>query len=175
MYTIQLLDADSARLANLRDALLARIAKDGRFRVGEVITSTSNLTRRERYEAKVPGWQVPTLYLGKIALTKKKAYCGNHPGPCVINPFRGPEKKPISSRMEWDDWVAFHALVNGLFNQRHVKANIWTLPRDVKGKMWIRKGLLARRQWDYEDDWSRGTVVPIRIWNQGTTDQFESP
>lgn len=178
MYTIQLLNGDENRLTDLREALLKRIAKDGRFRVGVVGHSISNVGRREAREHNIPHdkrCNVPTLYLQRIRLVKKKPYCGNHPGECVVNPFVGPRKKPNATYLEWDDWVAFHNLVNGLLNQRHVRALIWTLPQDVKGKMWIRKGLQARRRWDYEDDYSRNTVVPIRIWNQGTPDQFESP
>jgi hypothetical protein len=173
MYTIQLLNGDIHRLERLREALITRIQNDGRFSVSYMTIGFSTVPRRERREAgltREQAWQIPTLFLRNIRLTKPKPYCGNHPGPCEI-----PDRpKPNARLLEWDDWVAFHKLVNGLFNQRKVRANIWTLPHDVSGKMWIRKGLLARVKWDWTEESSpRFNGRNIRIWNQGTPDQFE--
>lgn len=160
MYTIQLQNGNEGKLICLRDAILARVQKDGRFRIGSVHMGVSGRGK------------LPTLYFQRIRLVNRKPYCGNHPGECFVNPYLGPQKKPNATYLEWDDWVAFHNLINGLLNQRHVSADVWTLPQDVSGKFWIRKGLIARRKYDYQDDWSRGGFQPIRVWNTGTPDQF---
>lgn len=169
MYTIQLLSGDSSRLEVLRDALLARIAKDGRFRVGEVIVSNTNVGRREAKEAGLARdlrWMRPTLYLRRIRLVKAKPYCGQHYGECPAD-----ARRPNATYLEYEDWVEFHRLVNGLFNQRKVNANIWTLPLEVKGKYWVRKGLNARKLYEAElsyDNYGRR----IQQWNLGDATQF---
>lgn len=173
MYTIQFLDdtTDSTfAQRRFQQTLQETILQDGRFRVGAQHWGTSTLTRKERAQAGVEVWKVMTLYLQRIRLTTPKPYCGNHPGPCVVGFL--PRKKPTASYLEWDDWVAFHTLVNQVCDNLQVSANIWTLPPDAKGKMWIRKGTQARQRWDYQDDWSRGGLQPLRVWNTGTPDQF---
>jgi hypothetical protein len=160
VYTIQILQEGFSGIAKreqITTALLARVEKDGRFRIGAT------------HMGVVKGF--PTLFLERVRLTNKKSYCGNHPGPCEVNPFRPQEKKKITSYLEWNDWVAFHNLVNGVLNQRHTNANVWTLPQDVSGKFWIRKGRQARVRYDYDEEMSSyGRVV--RVWNVGTIDQF---
>jgi hypothetical protein len=166
MYTIQVLSSHD--IDRVRRHLEDKVAKDGRFRIGTLSQGVSALTRKERREAVVEMWEVPTLYLQRIRLKEAKPYCGNHPGPCVLTG----QKKPTSTLMEWDDWVAFHTLVNKVLDQLHVKANVWTLPYDVKGKMWIRKGTHARVRWDYTEEYD-GRIQPLRHWNVGTPDQFQ--
>ena len=174
MYTIQLLSQEGKgiSLGRLALALQRAIARDERFRVGTMRQELSTLTRRERAEAGVSLWQVPTIYLQCIRLTAKKPYCGNHPGPCYVGPL-GERQKPNSTLLEWDDWVAFHTLVNEVCDHLNLSANIWTLPRDVRGKMWIRKGLSSRLRWDYEEQWEPRRSQPLRVWNTGTPDQFQ--
>lgn len=162
MYTISVLKGGLAKRDKLALTLQAAIAKDGRFRVGDF--SVGNLHSRNE--------DSPAIYLQRIRLTHKKEYCGNHPGNCIINPFRGAEKKKITSYLEWDDWVAFHSIVNRVCNRLRVDANIWTLPQDVQGKMWIRKGTQARVRYDYTETFNN-FGLPIRHWNTGTPDQFQ--
>ena len=172
MYTIQLLNGDVDRMRRLDDALMVRIEKDGRFRVGQHMVTISNLTGRENQEANRPYFArfgVPTLYMQAIRLVNPKPYCGQHPGPCQLNG----RPKPKTRLLEWDDWVAFHNLVNAFLNQRHVKANVFTTPRETRGKFWIRKNLNPRIRYDYDEESRGGFLVPLRVWNNGTPDQFK--
>jgi hypothetical protein len=74
--------------------------------------------------------------------------------------------------LEWNDWVEFHSIVNGVLDEYHISANVWSNPQDVRGKMWIRKADLgARVRYDWEENLDRSGRVE-RIWNQGTPDQF---
>ncbi len=74
--------------------------------------------------------------------------------------------------LEWEDWVKFHAFVNRVLNRFHCNANVFTTPHDVKGKMWVRKGLKARKRYDWTDEFNSRFNRTIRVWNQGTEDQF---
>jgi hypothetical protein len=159
MYTIQILGKPRTYTVEVIASLLQdKITQDGRFRVSD--------WKIGQVEEK------PTLFLKRIRLVTSKPYCGNHPGECQVNPFRGQEKKKVTCYLEWDDWVAFHTLVNRLLSSKRVRANIWTLPPDVKGKMWIRKDRLPRLHWDYNELPDRSGRI-IRHWNTGTPDQFQ--
>jgi hypothetical protein len=174
MYTIQCLDAPGTFVERaLQQTLNDTMTQDGRFRVISQRWGHSTMTRKERKEAGTEAWEYNTLYLQKIRLTSAKPYCGNHPGPCLIGPG-GPRHKPNTVFLEWDDWVQFHNLINGVCDQLQLRANIWTRPRDAHGKFWIRKDLTARVKWDYTEE-GRGKppyVSIIRVWNTGTPDQF---
>lgn len=157
MYTIQVLRWGVGKRDQVKAALLAAVAKDGRFR----ILGTS--------EGEVQA--LPTLYLHRVRLADKKPYCGNHPGPCEINPFRPQEKKKNTVYLEWDDWVAFHGLVNKVLNKLRCHADVWTLPQDARGRFWIRKDLSPRVKFDYTEEYVGGR--PLRIWNTGDSSQFQ--
>jgi hypothetical protein len=133
------------------------MAKEGKFRA----TLTRGMDMHSHY----------TIRIKPVRLVKAKLYCGNHPGPCEINPFIGPVAKKNATWLEWNDWVKFHGLVNRVLNRFRANADVWSTPTDVRGKMWIRKGTKARKRFDWTEDESQyGRVV--RIWNQGTPDQF---
>jgi hypothetical protein len=153
-YTIQFHSAyTDEKVSIIVNHLKARIEKDGRFRAELTIGRTSK------------GFSC--AWLRKVRLTKKKAYCGNHPGECPISS----KPKPVSSLLEWEDWVKFHSIVNKALNRYRTHADVWTLPYDVKGKMWIRKGTKARIQYSWNERIDNyGRIV--RDWNQGTEDQF---
>ena len=165
MYTIQFLSGGTAKRDKVYSYLQTRLAKDGRFsctmELGE-----EKVTREDR-RADGNLYSAPCIRVRKVRLTQKKPYCGNHPGECPISS----KPKPVSSMLEWDDWVAFNNLVNKALNRFRANANVWSLPHDVKGRMWIRKGTRARLcySWKEQID-SYGRM--IRIWNQGTEDQF---
>ena len=155
-YTIRVLDKEVGTFTQeaIHDALLLAIREDGRFRVSSL---------RMGYDAKY--W---TIWLSKIRLNAKKPYCGNHPGPCdALNAGR----KMNATYLEWDDWVAFHGLINGVLDTMQVSADVWTLPQDVQGKFYVRRGTLARVKFDYEEEYN-SIGRPIRVWNTGTPDQF---
>jgi hypothetical protein len=159
------------RLAN---ALQSRIQKDGRFRVNHLEVGSIKTSREDRRTlGKV--WTMPAILMKSIRLTQAKENCGNHPDICEINPFTGPRPLKRSSCLEWNDWLKFHSLVNGLLNQRHASANVWTNPMELlapdKKRMWIRRGKQARIKWEWETSYnSYGRRV--QTWNSGTIDQF---
>jgi hypothetical protein len=157
MYTIQLLNSSSIKLNRIMEALKVKLSKDGRFTCDLVEGLVKSGKRGQNDLA---------IFVKRVRLTKAKSYCGNHPGECPVTN----ERKPISKYLEWNDWVAFHALVNTTLNKFHTNANVWSLPQDVKGKMWIRKGKFARKRFDWDETYSYGRLV--RIWNAGTDDQF---
>lgn len=144
-----------------RDKVLAylgeRMAKEGIFRA--TLTPLHDSHGR------------PCIKIRPVRLLKKKPYCGNHPGECVVHPIFGARKKPNATYLEWDDWVKFHALVNRVLNRFKADCDVWSTPMDVRGKMWIRKGTNPRVKWDWTEDYN-SMGLPIRHWNQGTPDQF---
>jgi hypothetical protein len=155
-YTIRLLDDPSVfAFQQIHQELFRAIKDDGRFSVGSKTICVE------------AGYQ--TIKLNRIRLITKKSYCGNHPGPCdAIN--RG--RKMNATYLEWDDWVAFHSIVNGALDSLQVEADVWTLPLDVSGKFFIRRGMKARVKFDYDTEYN--TVGrSVRVWNTGTPDQFE--
>jgi hypothetical protein len=155
-YTIRLLDNLSTfAYEQLTSEFERAIKEDGRFKVSEATHCT------------VAGYQ--TIKLHKIRLTQKKSYCGNHPGPCDL--ANGPARKMNATYLEWDDWVAFHKIVNDTLDSLQVSADVWTMPRDVPGKFWIRKGTSARERFDYEEGFN-SYGRPVRVWNKGSQDQF---
>ena len=156
MYTIVILKGGEAKRNRVLAYLRERMAKEGRF--------TAELSYA--YDKRLP-----SIHIKRVRLVKAKPYCGQHPGVCVVNPFIGPQKKKVGKWLEWNDWVAFHGLVNRVLNRFRTNADVWSEPPDVRGKFYIRKGLLARKRFDWTetiDKWGR----PIREWNKGAPDQF---
>lgn len=146
MYTIRILSGISKIL--VRDELQKAIEQGGKFSALLVVSTVDEEIRVQQ-----------------VRLLEAKPYCGQHPGPCLLG---GPKRK--SRFLEWDDWVEFHSVVNGVLDSLKVRADVWSNPQDVRGKMWIRKGSRARVRFDYEES---PTAFGVRIWNQGTDDQFE--
>lgn len=161
-YTIQVLNGINLPL--LQHWLLEAIKKDGRFTVG-------------RSDCEVSGSRKPKhmIKMERIRLTTGKPYCGNHPGPCIVSPFGGVQKKKTTKYLEWEDWVALHGLVNDVLDKHKVSADVFTKPQDARGKFYMRRGLARRVHYEYDEDWSRGGFRPVLIWNLGTPDQFAEP
>lgn len=152
-YTIRFLDNLSTFAEEqILGTLVCRVRDGGRFTIGSIQQGDEHGYRH--------------FWLSRIRLSVAKAYCGNHPGSCEF-PDR---KKPRTTYLEWDDWVAFHSLVNEVLDSLSVYADVWTHPQDVRGKFFIRKGMAARTRFDWEESFSHGR--PIRVWNKGTDDQF---
>jgi hypothetical protein len=160
MYTIRFDVGSDDKRDKIFTALTERLVKDGRFRA--TLTPTYSYGRRGSY---------PEIHIKPVRLAKKKPYCGNHPGPCQVNPFVSPQKKKNATYLEWNDWVKFHGLVNKTLNKYRINADVWSTPIDVKGKMWIRKGTKARLRYDWTERYTNYGQT-IRDWNQGTDDQF---
>lgn len=153
MYTIKLETA--AQAEQVKASLATAVAADGRFKV-EIDRGKSD---RE-------------VALRKVRLAAKKPYCGQHPGECEVNPFRGVEKKKNGTWLEWDDWVAFHGLVNDVLDALAFPADVWSTPQETSGKMWIRRFGKRRVRYEWEDDYASGRRQ--QKWNLGTADQFEA-
>ncbi len=154
MYTIQLLKAKGslAFASHISRALNDRLASSP-----FVATIRVGMGSKDR----------SCVLLKPVRLRARKPYCGNHPGPCEVLGAR----KKNATYLEWDDWVAFHEIVNATLDVLGVEADVWSTPTDVQGKMWIRRGNKPRVRWDWEETYnSMGRAV--RIWNTGTPDQF---
>jgi hypothetical protein len=159
MYTIQMhrtnIEGGQVQLDKVRNALTIRLARS-RFRA-EIQTGVV----KDR----------PCIFLKPVRLRSPKPYCGNHPGPCEVIPGIQ-RRKPKATWLEWDDWVAFHKLVNAVLNRLRVKADVWSTPADVRGKMWIRRDNKPRLKWDWTETYN-SVGRAVRVWNTGTDDQFE--
>jgi len=166
-YTIKIHGDVSSDYVSL--ALGERIKADGRFScsfegVGQSFYKGSKEGSRK------PGFG---FVIRRVRLSSKKPYCGNHPGNCLVHPIFGATKKKNMTLLEWDDWVAFHGIVNDVLDELELDADVWSKPLDVKGIMWIRKGHKRRIRYDY-DEKDVGSWAPLREWNRGTQDQFDS-
>lgn len=107
-----------------------------------------------------------------IRLLKPKPYCGNHPGPCdvgagIVNPL----KKKRAMYLEWVDWVTVHRHINDLLDKVAAAmpdtfADVFTLPQEVDGRLWIRRKGVRRHRYDYLEH--RGVFGrPQRAWIRG--------
>lgn len=107
----------------------------------------------------------------RVRLTKAKEYCGQHAGPCQVNRFVQ-RKRKVMTYLEFDDWIAFHGVVNDVLDKLKVEADVFTRPLETRGKMFVRRVRLGRRVvYDYDVvDVSYGREV--HAWNLGTPDQF---
>ncbi len=113
----------------------------------------------------------------RVRLRATKSYCGQHPGECFVSPIFGPREKRRGRWLEWDDWVAFHALVNDVLDRLRVDADAWTVPAETLDRgerMYVRRGLRRRVQFDWTESGAR-LGPPLRVWNHGTDDQFADP
>ena len=165
-YTIRFTTpSDSPLEAELFRKVLVNALFDSPF-VCEV-TQPSSTFRGLPARSPRPRWE---LYVKKVRLKTKKPYCGQHPGPCVVDGRR----KPKASYLEWDDWIEFHGIVNTLLTEAGFAADVWSSPFDVKGLFWIRKDNKPRVKFDWEERTPPGRIHPVRIWNPGTPDQFEA-
>lgn len=157
-YLVQLLSEHDVALVAKK--LQESIERDGRFR----------LTAAPEVSGK-------TINMQKVRLTARKPYCGQHPGECVAI---FPRPKRNSMCLEYDDWIAFHAVVNSTLDELGVSANVTTRPMEtvrrfkgMGGKYWIRRGTKPRVRFDYDEEYN-GMGLPVRWWNPGTPDQFEA-
>jgi hypothetical protein len=160
-YTIKFQTGKTELCNKVVSYLRERMAKEGKFTA--LLTPSAIWSRG--------GVSCPIIVVKPVRLLKKKAYCGAHPGPCLVNPFTGPTKKMNATFLEWNDWIAFHGLVNRVLNKFHADADVWSTPLDVRGKMFVRRGKLARKRYDWTETYnSYGRAV--QVWNQGDASQF---
>lgn len=153
-YTIQILSGGLEKQHKVLNYLNERMVKENVFRAKLTPSCDSKGN--------------PIIIVKPVRLVKAKPYCGNHPGTCE---FTG-RKNPNATYLEWEDWIRFNNMVNRVLNRFKCNANVWSTPQDVSGKFHIRFGLKPRVKYDYTESYSTyGRAV--RVWNQGTADQFE--
>lgn len=77
---------------------------------------------RFTFEAeRLQGKKVHRVAVRNVRLRQSKPYCGNHAGPCKINPlFDSPHRK--MKCLEGADWVAFNDMVNDVLDSMGVNA-----------------------------------------------------
>jgi hypothetical protein len=159
MYTIKLLRGGLDKRDQVIKALTERLEKS---RFTATLTPSTTRDRAGEY---------PAILVKPVRLRQAKPYCGQHAGECQINPFTGPRRKPNAKYLEFEDWVAFHGVVNAVLNRLRVHADVWSDPLETRGRMWIRKDTKARVRYDYDTDYDMyGRAV--HTWNLGTDDQF---
>jgi hypothetical protein len=107
-YQIKLLE-DTVTLKEVQAALDIEL-EESRFTVEEITCEQPG--PRTKY---IGGY----ITLRNIRLKELKPYCGNHPGPCLIN------KKHRQSRcLEGLDWVEFNDLVNNVLDSLYLSADV---------------------------------------------------
>jgi len=114
------------------------------------------------FQATVSG---ESVVLKPVRLVAPKPYCGQHPGECLAG---GPKKK--GRWLEWDDWVAFHGVVNDALDAMHADADAWTNPAErlAQGKkMFVRKDNRRRVHFEWEEEWDDRLSQGVRVWNPG--------
>lgn len=158
MYTIKILSGGTIKRARVHQLLTDRLAH-------------SKFTANIRMGMDNKG--APILTLKPVRLRKAKPYCGQHADICQINPFTGKlPKKPMAKFLEFNDWISFHKLVNGVLNRLKAHANVFSDPMECKGRFWIRKDLKPRVKFDSETDYdSYGRA--FHKWDLGSDSQFE--
>lgn len=156
-YTIKV---HTLNTANRVASELDKVSKLNGFVINDLVSKGWTYSKGSKAGSRKEGH---ILELRRIRLAKPKPYCGQHPGPCAV--VFG-KKKPVSTYLEWDDWVRFHKMVNDILDLLQADCDVWSTPHDCKGPMWIRKGAERRVRYDWEQ---RGN---FRVWNQGTPDQF---
>lgn len=108
------------------------------------------------------------IFVTRVRLLKKKPYCGNHPGSCPVG-----SRKPMSSFLEWNDWVRFHRIINRVLDETGLNAEVWSFPQDVSGKMWIRLNNWGRRKYSWDEQFGRFAGQIRRVWNRGDKNDGE--
>lgn len=122
----------------------------------------------------------------KISVVRLKRrsthYCGQHPGPCVVQPGIRRRGKNGSYFLEGLDWVGFNALVNDALDARSVSADVFSYNRESWDKKYfIRRGTTRRVKYPFESKGIRIPMAygpheytnPIAGWVQGGKDCFE--
>ena len=167
-YTIKIAANNKPGTIEAILTLLRQLASDAGFVINDV-------TRIEKMFSNRPfrgGWL--GLELRQIRRKERKAYCGQHAGPCVRPPRERQRRNSVC--LDGEDWIAFHNVVNDVLDSMGLVAEVYTTPQDVRGKMWIRKTDLGRRKrYDSANTQPNNMFgLPHYVWNPGTNDQFTS-
>lgn len=112
-----------------------------------------------------------------VRLRRGKSYCGQHPGPCLVD--NRPHKK--YKYLEGLDWVGFNHLVNDVLDDMDADANVFSANREAQpgvGRYFIRDRRRRRIDYPYETTMvSRGDyggAWQVVGWSQGSfKDDFE--
>jgi len=114
----------------------------------------------------------------------RKAYCGQHAGPCVAaRPRRrdgSPRPLPKSCYLESADWIKLHNMINVVLDLHQVKAEVFSTRVDMfhavgcsKNKFLIRSpDLGGRKRYDYIDGAGPNAFRPHYLFDPGQPCQF---
>ncbi len=109
----------------------------------------------------------------RVRLTEAKQYCGQHPGPCLID-----RPKKNARYLESEDWIAFNGLVNDALDKVGVSADVWSTPMETldKGrKLWTRHGTQRRERYDYvEREFNGRFFAVVTHGGKDQLDQFSA-
>ena len=111
----------------------------GLRRVSTVARRLSLVIAKSRFVCRVEVEDSGSIRLDPVRLFKKKDYCGNHPGPCLLG---GGRKHKHYTYLEGADWVAFNDLVNTVLDRLKVDARV------SSGILITRKGRRRRIKYD---------------------------
>ena len=104
-----------------------------------------------------------------VRLRRKKPYCGQHPGPCLVQAVR---KHRVGRWLEGADWVGFNDGLNDLFDRMKWRADIWSYNREaVGGIYYIRRGRLRRIDYTHNTDYRFGQF--IAFWEKAEQHDFD--
>jgi hypothetical protein len=152
--------------------------------VDSIARAVRNAVDKSRFTAVVemdylPGWNRHrrAVKITKIRLRNRKSYCGQHAGPCIVNPFFGVKKHPISVKLEGSDWIGWNDGINDILDKIAVDAKVWTANREAakpgrKGvlvgvsRYYIRKGRCRRIFYDAQFH-TNSVGVTFAHWVEG--------
>lgn len=108
------------------------------------------------------------INITQVRLKKSKDYCGNHPGPCLVQE----QTHRHHIFLEGLDWIAFNWLVNNVLDRFSLDANVTSGALADTRTFYVRKGTSRRMFYEYtyigDDD------RPIPVWINGNEDYFSN-
>lgn len=111
--------------------------------------------RRSRFTAVLSTMRHPSehfigIKIECVRLIRKKDYCGQHAGPCPVNPiFARPHRH--YHYLEGADWVGFNDGLNSVLDRLKIAADVWSYNRDSRQhRFFIRKGRCRQTEYYHE-------------------------
>ncbi|MCI0421496.1 MAG: hypothetical protein L0312_20105 [Acidobacteria bacterium] len=144
--------------------------------IGPIVRTLKARLEKSRFTASVfiddERKEADTIRIETVRLRIRKLYCGQHAGPCLVNPiFNRRHFKAIY--LEGADWIGFDDMLNDVLDEMSMDAKVWSSRAgDIKGRLYIRRGRKRRIHYDMiaGHDTAFGTVY---VWDgAGEEDDF---